>query len=147
MNPTVSRGAVFLLASVLMVAGCYQDSGTETQEAEGAEPTVTTEVEESYPDLGPEQAQEIERFVRAWVDERVGEGGVYDIPPRGEHDLSGTLTAFHTVHQQDDDTYYVCTDFEDGENTYDVDFYVNVTPEGSTITEHYLHKVDGQVVE
>lgn len=147
MNPTVSRGAVFLLASVLMVAGCYQDSGTETQEAEGAEPTVTTEEEESYPDPGPEQAQEIEGFVRAWVDERVGEGGVYDIPPRGEHDLSGTLTAFHTVHQQDDDTYYVCTDFEDGENTYDVDFYVNVTPEGSTITEHYLHKVDGQVVE
>ena len=69
---------------------------------------------------------------------------------KNAHDCLTSLVAWQAgalVHQQDDDTYYACIDFEDGENTYDVDFYVNVTPEGSTITEHYLHKVNGEVVE
>jgi len=41
----------------------------------------------------------------------------------------------------------VCVDFQDGENTYDVDFLVDRTTEGLSVSDHYLHKIDGEAVE
>ena len=60
--------------------------------------------------------------------------------------VSGSLAAFHTVHQKDPDTYTVCVDFQDGDNTYDVDFFVDRTEEGLTVRSVYLHKINGEAV-
>ncbi len=37
-------------------------------------------------------------------------------------------------------------DFRDGENLYDVDFVVDERDDGLTLAEHYLHKINGEVV-
>ena len=99
------------------------------------------------PHPGPEQAKQVEDFVRQWVEERVGDGNIYSIPPRAGQEVAGTLAGFHTVHQKDADTYSVCVDFQDGDNTYDVDFVVSRADEGLTLDEHYLHMVNGEAVE
>jgi hypothetical protein len=109
--------------------------------------TAAAVEEESLPDPGAEEATEVEDFVRQWVTERAGEENVYQIPPSAGHDVAGALATFHTVHQKDADTYSVCVDFQDGENTYDVDFLVDRTTEGLSISDHYLHKIDGEAVK
>ncbi len=136
--------ALFLVACLAL--GCAGQEGTSSEDSEAASTAAESEPE-SYPDPGPGQAGEVQAILTSWVTERVGEAGVYDIPPRGEHDVSGTMGDLHTVHQQDEDTYYVCVDFHSGEDTYDVDFFVDVTDEGLVVAEHYLHKVNGEVVE
>ena len=67
-------------------------------------------------------------------------------PPRGGKDVSGSLADFHTVHQKDADTYSVCVDFLDGDNTYDVDFFIDRTAEGLNVRSAYLHKINGEAV-
>ncbi len=89
----------------------------------------------------------MEEFVRQWVAERAGEGNVYEIPPRAGQEVAGALTGFHTVHQEDADTYNVCVDFVQAEDTYDVDFFIDRTAEGLTISDHHLHKINGEAVE
>ena len=89
----------------------------------------------------------MEEFVRQWVAERAGAGDVYDIPSRAGQEVTGVLAAFHTVHQNDADTYSVCVDFSGGEDMYDVDFFVDETEEGLTISDHYLHKINGEALE
>ena len=118
--------------------------GTTLGELPAAEAAVE---EESLPDPGPEEASPVEESVRLWVAERVGEGDTYDIPPRAGQDFAGTLTGFHTVHQKDADTYYVCVDFGEGEDTYDVDFFIDRTAEGLSVSDHYLHKINGVAIE
>lgn len=98
------------------------------------------------PDPGPEQAGEITEFLRAWVVEQTGEAEAYNIPAQGGLDVSGQLTGFHSVHQKDHDSYWVCADFEGGGDVYDVDFFVEDTPVGLVVLEHYLHKVNGEEV-
>ena len=142
MSRTVCYGTLCVLA--LASIGCYQQSETTYEESPAEAVAVT---EESLPDPGTEEAGEVEEFVRSWVADRGGEGGVYDIPARAGHDVAGTLAAFHTVHQKDADTYSVCVDFRDGENTYDVDFFVNRKGEDLAVSDHYLHKVNGEAVE
>ncbi len=135
---------VCVLASGWVIVACSGQSGTTLEEPRD---TAAAVEEESLPDPGPEEATEIEDFVRQWVTERAGEGNVYQIPPSAGHDVAGALAAFHTVHQKDADTYSVCVDFQDGEKTYDVDFLVDLTTEGLSVSDHYLHKINGEAVE
>ena len=132
-----------VLALGLIIVACSGQTTTAPEEPEAA-PAVE---EESPPDPGPEQAKQVEDFVRQWVEERVGDGNIYSIPPRAGQEVAGTLAGFHTVHQKDADTYSVCVDFQDGENMYDVDFFIDRTAAGLTLTDHYLHKINGEAVE
>ncbi len=136
--------AVCVLASGWVIVACSGQPGTTPEEPRD---TAAAVEEESVPDPGPEEATEVEDFVRQWVAERAGEGDVYQIPPRAGHDVAGALASFHTVHQKDANTYSVCVDFQDGENTYDVDFLVDRTTEGLSVSDHYLHKINGEAVE
>ncbi len=137
-------GTVCVLASGWVIVAC---SGQPDTTPEGPGDTAAAVEEASVPDPGPEEATEVEDFVRQWVTERAGEGNVYQIPPSAGHDVAGALAAFHTVHQKDADTYSVCVDFQDGENMYDVDFLVDRTTEGLSVSDHYLHKINGEAVE
>jgi hypothetical protein len=100
----------------------------------------------SFPDPSAEVSEEVAEAIRQWVADQADENGVYDIPPRGGRDVAGTMAEFHTVHQKDADTYSVCVDFTSGEQTYDVDFFVDRTDEGLNVRNAYLHKIDGEVV-
>jgi len=53
----------------------------------------------------------------------------------------------HTSPSTNSRRYSVCVDFQDGENTYDVDFLVDRTTEGLSVSDHYLHKINGEAVE
>jgi hypothetical protein len=105
------------------------------------------QVAESYPDPGTEVVQEVQDFLSGWVAERSGDEGIYTIPPRAGHDVAGHMADFHTIHQNDHDTYSVCIDFKSAEQLYDVDFFVDRTKEGLVVADHYLHKIDGEAVE
>ncbi len=135
---------VCILVSGWVIVACYGQQDTTPEEPGD---TAAAVEEESLPDPGPEEAAEVEDFVRQWVAERAGEGNVYQIPPSAEHEVGGALATFHTVHQKDADTYSVCVDFRDGEDTYDVDFFVDRTTEGLSVSDHYLHKINGEAVE
>ena len=135
---------VCVLASSWVIVACSGQPATTPEET--GDPAAAVE-EESLPDPGPEEATEVEGFVRQWVTEQAGERDRYQIPQRAGHDVAGALAAFHTVHQKDGDTYSVCVDFQDGENTYDVDFLVSRTTEGLSVSDHYLHKINGEAVE
>ena len=137
-------GIVLMLTAVWAMLACSGESRTAREEPAG--PASATE-EASFPDPGPQEAKEVEEFVRQWVAERAGEGNVYEIPPRAGQEVAGALTAFHTVHQEDADTYNVCVDFVQAEDTYDVDFFIDRTAEGLTVSEHHLHKINGEAVE
>lgn len=137
-------GTVCVLASGWVIVACSGQPDTTSEEPGD---TAAAVEEEILPDPGPEEATEVEDFVRQWVTERAGEGNVYQIPPSAGHDVAGALAAFHTVHQKVADTYSVCVDFQDGENTYDVDFFVDRTTEGLSVSDHYLHKVNGEALE
>ncbi len=132
-----------VFASGLVIVACSGQTATAPVEPE-ATPAVA---EESPPDPGPEQARQVKDFVRQWVEERVGDGNIYSIPPRAGREVAGTLAGFHTVHQMDADTYSVCVDFQDGENMYDVDFFIDRTAADLTLSDHYLHKINGEAVE
>ncbi|MFT6396904.1 MAG: hypothetical protein ACJAYU_001648 [Bradymonadia bacterium] len=99
------------------------------------------------PDPPPEQTHAITSYVEGWLDAQLQEDGTYDIPERMGHDVAGTPGPFHTVHQHDAHTFYVCVDFLDGETIYDVDFYIGTDGEDFSVSEHFLHKIDGVVVE
>ena len=140
---------VWMVCLLILSWGLVACGGADsTSEAEPAEPEAETAAAEpeAYPDPGPDDALAVQALISGWIAENAGEGGVYDIPPQGEHDVSGTMGGFHTVHQSDADTYSVCVDFHDGETTYDVDFLVDRADEGMTLAEHYLHKIDGEPV-
>ncbi len=137
-------GIVLMLTGVWVMLACSGEPRTAREEPAGPASAVE---EASFPDPGPEEAKEVEEFVRQWVGERAGEGNVYDIPPRAGQEVAGVLTGFHTVHQEDADTYYVCVDFVQAEDTYDIDFFIDRTAEGLTVSEHHLHKVNGEAVE
>jgi len=101
---------------------------------------------ESYPDPVPVRAAEVRGFVAGWLAAQ-SPGGAYDIPERAGHDVTGVRGDFHTVHQRDEDTYFVCVDFTDGDAVYDVDFIVDFDSDGLRMADHYLHKIDGVVLE
>ncbi len=137
------RAVCVLVSSWVIVACSRQPDATPEEPGD----TAAAVEEESLPDPGPEEATEVEDFVRQWVTERAVEGNVYQIPPSTGHDVAGALASFHTVHQKGADTYSVCVDFQDGENTYDVDFLVDRTTEGLSVSDDYLHKINGEAVE
>ena len=134
---------VMLLSAIGLIAGCSGESVRTT-----AEPTTAGRVVEraTFPDPPPVVADKVKETVSNWVAERTDEDGVFDIPPRGGRNVTGTLGDFHAVHQNDADTYIVCVDFADGDNTYDVDFFVDRAMEGLTVREVYLHKINGEPV-
>lgn len=145
-------GLVGVLLLSWAVTACSESTteepATETPENGDVAASQTEAAEApSFPDPEAETAQEVEGVVRAWVGERSGDDGAYDIPERAGNDLSGTIASFHPVHQKGEDTYAVCVDFEDGENTYDVDFILDRIDEFLTIAELYLHKVNGEAIE
>ncbi len=142
MNKAVWHGTVCALVSALAMPAC-----TGQPEITPEAPVAAAVEGETLPDPGPEEAGQVEEFVRLWVTERSAEGNVYNVPPRAGHDVAGTLAGFHTVHQKDADTYSVCVDFQDGENMYDVDFLVDRTTESLSVNDHYLHKINGEAVE
>ncbi len=144
MKRTLWFSTLCVLASGWVIVACSGQPDTTPEEPGDAAAAVE---EESLPDPGREEAIEVEDFVRQWVTERAGEGNVYEIPPSAGHDVAGALATFHTVHQKDADTYSVCVDFQDGEKSYDVDFLVDRTTEGLSVSDHYLHKIDGEAVE
>jgi hypothetical protein len=141
MNAAVWCRALVLLAAAGLVVACGGESVTST--TEGVPPPAKIK---TYPDPPAEVADEVTDAIRQWIAERADEGGVYDIPPRGGRDVAGTLADFHTVHQKDADTYSVCVDFQSGEDTYDVDFFVDRGPEGLGVRNAFLHKINGEVV-
>jgi hypothetical protein len=132
-----------LLSAIGLIAGCSGESVRTEAEPPAAEPVVE---QATYPDPPPAVTDKIKETVSSWVAKRAGEDGIFDIPPRGGQNVAGTLGEFHTVHQNDDDTYTVCVDFADGDNTYDVDFFVDRSMEGLTVREVYLHKINGETV-
>jgi hypothetical protein len=139
------------LVVVCLMGACAAPPEPAAEEPSGEAPMAAEEMAaveaEPMADPGPEEAAEVEEFVRAWVAEQAGEAGVYDIPARGDHDVAGSLTAFHTVHRKEADTYSVCVDFQDGDNTYDVDFVVARAEDGMDVADHFLHKVNSEAVE
>ncbi len=108
--------------------------GPAHNEAPGTEPS-------------PERALQIRDLIGLWVAAAAGDDDAYDIPERAGQDVEGVLTSFHKVHQTKADSYAVCVDFEDGENTYDVDFFVDQTADGLVIADHYLHQINGETIE
>jgi hypothetical protein len=149
MKRTIILNVLFVLALGLLVVACQQQP-TAPEETPSTTPPPTeppAPPPATYPDPGPEVVGEVEAFIRAWVAEQVGENEEMKLPPRGGHDVTGKLEAFHTVHQKDEDTYSVCVDFVHGDETYDVDFFVDQTDEGMTVADHFLHKVNGEPVE
>jgi hypothetical protein len=90
---------------------------------------------------------QITDLIRLWVASAAGEDDVYDIPEKGDKKVAGVLAEFHKVHQTKDDSYSVCVDFVDGENIYDVDFFVDRADDGLVVADHHLHKVNGETVE
>lgn len=128
---------VCLLVLICLVGAC--------QEAK-EEPLLLKKFEQTLADPPPEVSAEVAEAVRTWVAGQTDDDDVYNIPPRGGKDVSGSLADFHTVHQKDADTYSVCVDFLDGDNTYDVDFFVDRTEEGLSVRSAYLHKINGEAV-
>ncbi len=101
---------------------------------------------QDYPDPPPPVSDGITEVVRQWVADQADENDVYNIPPRGGKDVSGSLAEFHGFQQKDADTYTVCVDFQDGDDTYDVDFFVDRTAEGLIVRSVYLHKINGETI-
>jgi len=132
---------------MLLVIACAPAANEPEQTVAPEVPATPVAVTDSYPDPGTDVAQEVQEFLAAWVAERSGDEGVYAIPPRAGHEVAGLMADFHTVHQTDADSYSVCVDFESAEQLYDVDFFVDRTPEGLVVADHYLHKIDGEPVE
>ncbi len=156
MQRTIWSSAVGSLITAILAVGCSKESAPPAEEPAAAPPAAAEPVAappaepaeaESLPDPGPEEAKLVEDHVRQWVAERAGEDGAYDIPQRAEHNVSGTIGDFHTVHQKDADTYSVCIDFNHEADTYDVDFFVARTEDGLSVSDHYLHKINGEAVE
>ena len=134
---------VMVLSAIGLIAGCAGESARTEAEPAAAEPVVE---KASFPDPPPVVAEKVKEMVSSWVAERAGDDGVFDVPPRGGQDVAGTMGDFHTVHQNDADTYTVCVDFADGDDTYDVDFFVDRTVEGLTVRDVFLHKINGEAV-
>jgi hypothetical protein len=130
-------GALCVLLVLGLLAACQ---GTKEEV-----PLIRT-AKGTYPDPPPPVADAITTAVGQWVADRADESGVYDIPARGGKNVAGSMADFHTVQQKDDDTYTVCVDFQDGDNLYDVDFFVDRTEDGLIVREAYLHKINGEVV-
>lgn len=103
--------------------------------------------DEAPTEPSPETALQITDLIRIWVASAAGDNDVYDIPERADKNVEGVLAEFHTVHQTKVDSYAVCVDFEDGANTYDVDFFVDQTADGLVIADHYLHQINGESIE
>ena len=144
-NPQLTLGA---LALVGVIAACsrapevLQEARLETSAGRGP---VQNEAPLAEP--SSESALQITDLIRLWVAIAAGDNDVYDIPERADQNVAGVLTAFHAVHQTKVDSYAVCVDFEDGENTYDVDFFVDRTADGLVVADHYLHQINGETVE
>ncbi len=128
------------MALVGFVIGCGQQS-----QVDEPEPILTADLEK-FPDPAEEVADEVKAAVSEWVLQQMGDAEIYAIPERGGQSVSGTLATFHTVHQNDADTYSVCVDFVDGDNTYDVDAFIDRGPDGLAVRDLYLHKINGDVV-
>ncbi len=129
---------VCLLLMVCLIAAC----GEAKQEQV---PLIMT-AKQDYPDPPPPVSDGITEVVRQWVADQADENDVYNIPPRGGKDVSGSLAEFHGFQQKDADTYTVCVDFQDGDDTYDVDFFVDRTAEGLIVRSVYLHKINGETI-
>ncbi len=127
---------VCLLVMVCLIAAC----------GEAKEVPLLKTAKQDYPDPPPTVSDAITEAVRQWVADQADENDVYDIPPRGGKDVSGSLAGFHTVQQKDADTYTVCVDFQNGDETYDVDFFVDRTADGLIVRSAYLHKINGEAV-
>ena len=79
MRRVICCGVASIFIAVLFVAGCggeYRDEPAEPPQAAAAA---------KLPDPGPEEAGQVEAFVRQWVAEQSGQDGVYNIPPRAGH--------------------------------------------------------------
>lgn len=105
-----------------------------------------------FEDPGPEAAEAIRSFVSDHV-ANATEDGRFSIPPG--NNLTARIGDFHTVHRRTEATYYVCVDFHDGYNLYDVDFVMEHVPDTSqddgtdpvmnfVMTEVILHKLNGE---
>ncbi len=150
MKHTLHPVVLSLIAVAVLALACAQPETTPDATEEQPEPVEAASLEppeEALADPDEAEAAEVEEFVRGWVADLADDEGVYDIPAKGDHDLSGVLTAFHTVHRTDEDSFNVCVDFQSGDSLLDVDFHVDRTDEGLKISEHFLHKIDGEVVE
>ena len=101
-----------LTTATIGVTACDRSSSDATQEA-SAETTeqVSPQPSTSPPDPPPEVAQQVRDVIRTSVTGQLDETGSYSIPPRGGHEVSGTMGDFHTVHSVDEDTFVVCVDF------------------------------------
>jgi len=131
------------LLSIGLIAGC---SGPSVNPSGAPAPPPLAKTKQVYPDPPPEIVDEVTALVQAWVSERTDEDGLFDIPPRGGHDVAGSFAEVRAVRQQDADTYTVSAEFSSGEEIFDVEFFVDRTAAGLAVRNGYLHKINGEVV-
>ncbi len=148
MKTAIPHWTLCALALTGVMAACSEAPET-LQEAklEASAAHGQADGEASQPEPSSENSLRITDLIRLWVASAADDKGVYDIPEKADHDVGGMLAAFHTVHQTSEDSYSVCVDFEDGENNYDVDFFVEQTADGLVVVEHYLHQIDGETIQ
>ena len=95
---------------------------------------------------GEVEAAQVETAIRDYIkkDEMLkGRFMVYD----GKEEMVRHLNfqELHAVNQLDDDTYFVCADFEDqNKNKLDLDFYIDNEDAGLTVSKLLIHKVNGK---
>ena len=142
--PYLTLGALALTG---VIAACSR-APEALQEAKRETSAGRGQVQNEAPLAEPssETALQITDLIRLWVATAAGDNDIYDTPERADKNIAGVLTAFHTVHKTKVDSYTVCVDFEDGENTYDVDFFVDETADGLVVADHHLHQINGETV-
>ena len=152
---TPTTGWILIGSTILIGFGCAKphepaaadpDSVIQMEDFEG-DVKLELSKPESASDVGDGDPQAVTDFVTAWIGERAGADGIFDIPERSGHNGSGKLADFHTVDQTDGSSYTVCVDFADGDHTYDVDFAIASTADGYAVHNHFLHKIDGNTIE
>ena len=144
MRAAIPYWTLSALALTGVIAACSR-APEASQEAKLETSAGQRQVQNEAPPAEPnsESTLQITDLIRLWVATAAGEDDVYDIPERAENNVEGVLTAFHTVHHTKVDSFAVCVDFEDGENTYDVDFFLQGTPRAMEVTEATVHKING----
>ena len=135
-----------LTVIVCLSIACAGPQQTASDQTSTTDEAAKASAPSGFPDPGPKEAAAVEVFLTAWLAENSDEDGVFLIPKRAGLNLSGTVAAFHTIHQADPDTYSVCIDFQNESNVYDVDFLIDRTDEGLVVAEQHLHKVNGEAI-
>jgi len=135
------------LAILLVLSGCATTNSTESSQTTSQQKSTSSD---SSDKLTEQEQKQVKSFLKQHIDQNTDSNGLYSIPDHPDYpDATGEFAAFHTVHQKDDGTYYVCVDFkaEGSDTIYDVDYFVTQQTDGMSIDRKFLHKVGDKVVQ